>query len=97
MNESQRTDVIIASQEKELPSTWTFVDLQGKLDCTYSVGYYKSPKARRHNAKEGWPPSPEENLERLQDAGMAMDRGIPRCSNCSGTWLCRLFRDVIAS
>lgn len=33
----------------------------------------------------GWPASPEENLKRLEDAGIPLDRGVPRCGNCSGT------------
>lgn len=32
----------------------------------------------------GWPKDAEENLERLKDAGLPMDRGIPKCSRCDG-------------
>ena len=32
--------------------------------------------------KERWPASPAENLERLKNAGLPMDRGVPKCSRC---------------
>lgn len=32
--------------------------------------------------KERWPASPEENLKRLENAGLPMDRGIPKCNRC---------------
>ncbi|MCJ1303297.1 hypothetical protein MMC08_006105 [Hypocenomyce scalaris] len=73
----------LIAYEKELPITQTFIDLQGKLDCTYQIGYYFSPKPKRTNAAQGWPSSPEENMERLKDAGIPMDRGIPKCNNCN--------------
>lgn len=64
--------------------TQTLVNLQGKLDCKYEVGYYFSDKPRRAILAQGWPSSSAENLERLEDAGMVMDRGIPKCGRCSG-------------
>ena len=33
---------------------------------------------------QGWPATPEENRERLKDAGMPMERGIPKCMRCDG-------------
>jgi sugar phosphate isomerase/epimerase len=60
------------------------IDLQGKLDCKYVVGFYYSPKPQRANLRERWPESVEENLERLEDAGLPYDREIPKCSNCGG-------------
>ena len=58
------------------------MDLQGKLNREYHIGYYWSPKPQRGLMKEAWPASPEENILRLNNAGMPVDRGIPRCSNC---------------
>ena len=43
-----------------------------------------SPNPKRAREREGWPASPAENLERLKDAGIPMDRGVPKCSNCDG-------------
>ena len=72
-------------QEKaELPITHTIINLQGELDKKYQVGFYFSPNPRRANAAQGWPSSPEENLERLKDAGLPMDRGISKCGRCGG-------------
>lgn len=73
------------SQEKaELPITHTIINLQGELDKKYQVGFYFSAKPRRANAAQGWPSSPEENLERLKDAGLPYDRGVPKCGRCGG-------------
>lgn len=73
-----------SAQEKELPKTQTFVNLQGELDQKYQVGFHLSDKPRRKSQEEAWPSSKEENLERLKDAGLPMDRGIPKCTRCDG-------------
>lgn len=60
------------------------INLQGKLNCKYVVGFYFSHKPQRATLRERWPPSVEENLTRLEDAGLPYDRQIPKCSNCGG-------------
>ncbi|KAB8236196.1 uncharacterized protein BDW43DRAFT_267796 [Aspergillus alliaceus] len=60
------------------------INLQGKLDCKYVVGLYYSAKPQRANLRERWPESVEENLERLENAGIPYDREVPKCSNCGG-------------
>ena len=60
------------------------INLQGKLNCKYVVGFYFSHKPQRATLRERWPPSVEENLARLEDAGLPYDRQIPKCSNCGG-------------
>jgi hypothetical protein len=60
----------------------TIVDFQGHIDRKYVVGIFFSPNARNRKAAERWPQSPEENLERLKNAGFVMDRMVPKCSNC---------------
>ncbi len=60
------------------------MSLQGDLDKKYQVGYYLSPKPKRNIQAAGWPESPEVNLERLKDAGVPMERGIPKCPRCNG-------------
>lgn len=62
------------------------INLQGKLDCTYVVGFYFNAKPQRANLKDRWPSSPEENLDRLGDAGIPYDRGVPKCANCGGVY-----------
>lgn len=67
-----------------MPVTHTFVNLQGELDKTYQVGFYLSDKPKREIQKAGWPKDAEDNLERLKDAGLPMERGIPKCPRCNG-------------
>lgn len=74
----------LIAKKKEVFNTQTLVNLQGKLDCSYEVGFYFGEKPMRKTAREGWPADPADNLERLKDAGFAMDRGIPKCSRCDG-------------
>ncbi|KAI4160215.1 MAG: hypothetical protein LQ342_005927 [Letrouitia transgressa] len=45
-------------------------------------GYTDLGKPGSAKLAEGWPSSDEENLERLKDAGVPMDRGIPKCVRC---------------
>ncbi|KUJ18422.1 uncharacterized protein LY89DRAFT_48531 [Mollisia scopiformis] len=79
---SQGLGVYLIAIEKELGITYTNMDLQGNLDKTYNVQWRWSPKSARPKEADGWP-TPEENLERLNDAGVAVDRGIPKCNNCN--------------
>ena len=71
-------------QEKEVDQDfYTFVNLQGKIDCKYYVGYFFSANPARATQRAIWPSSPEENIERLKDAGIPEQRGVPKCNNCS--------------
>ena len=79
---SQHLNVYLIAIEKELAVTYTNMDLQGKLDCKYTISFRLSNKAQRPKEKDAWPATDEENLERLADAGIPVDRGIPKCSNC---------------
>ncbi|CAG8980031.1 hypothetical protein HYALB_00009240 [Hymenoscyphus albidus] len=74
--------VYLIAIEKELTSTYTNMDLQGNLERKYTVTWRLSDKPMRPKEKESWPATPEENMERLADAGTPVDRGIPKCSNC---------------
>ena len=71
-------------QEKEVTDTFTLMNLQGKLGCKYTIGYYFSEKPTRGHLKQWWPKNPEENKKRLEDAGIPVASGIPKCSNCEG-------------
>ena len=72
-----------------MTDTFTLVNLQGEIDQKYTIGYFFSPKCMRKNLQEQWPATVEENLERLKAAGVAMDRGVPKCNNCGGKSLDR--------
>ena len=65
--------------------TQTLVNLQGKLDCTFEVGFFFDNKPKRPIFAKGWPKNATENLERLRDAGIVMDRGIVKCVRCNGS------------
>ncbi|PGH09102.1 hypothetical protein GX51_00856 [Blastomyces parvus] len=91
--------VYLIGLEKEITDCHTLINLQGKLNCKFVVGYYFSDKPQRPNLKERWPESPEENLKRLVDAGIPLDRQIPKCGNCGqmghGSRACPDERSVI--
>lgn len=79
---SQNLGIYLIAVEKELAVTLTNMDLQGNLDKKYTIQWRWDSKATRPKEAEGWP-TPEENLERLADAGVPIDRGVPKCSNCN--------------
>ncbi|KAJ0414352.1 hypothetical protein BJY00DRAFT_33021 [Aspergillus carlsbadensis] len=76
-------NIYLIALEREISDCISLINLQGKLNCTYVVGFFYSAKALRANLKERWPDSPDDNLERLEDAGLPFDRQIPKCSNCN--------------
>lgn len=75
---------LIAVPNESLTATWTLMDLQGNLDKQFQVRFCTSKNAARPKEKEIWPETPEENLERLADCGVPVDRRVPKCSNCNG-------------
>ncbi|TVY19700.1 Cellular nucleic acid-binding protein-like [Lachnellula arida] len=80
---SQDIKVYLIAIEKELLVTYTNMDLQGNLGKKYTVNFRFSDVPHRPREKELWPSTPEENLERLADAGVPVDVGVPKCSNCN--------------
>jgi hypothetical protein len=75
-------------QQAEVDVVMSLIDLQGVLDREFQVGFYYSPKASRGRLRERWPETPEENIERLGNAGLPYDRKMPKCNNCDGKfWL----------
>jgi hypothetical protein len=64
--------------------TFTLMNLQGKLNCKYHIGFFFSPNPPRRALRDMWPANEEDNLQRLLDAGIPVDKGIPKCSNCEG-------------
>lgn len=79
---AQDLKLYIIALEREIAATYTNMDLQGKLDKKYTISYRFSDKPMRPKEADAWPPSSEENMERLKDAGIPVDRGIPKCANC---------------
>lgn len=67
-----------------MTETYTLMNLQGRLGCKFQVGYFFSPDPQRASQKEAWPANVQDNLERLKDAGVPVDKGVPLCNNCNG-------------
>ncbi|KAL8746666.1 MAG: hypothetical protein Q9190_001355 [Brigantiaea leucoxantha] len=74
--------IYLIATDKRMMDTQTLVNLAGKLDCRYQVGYYFKKTPRSAMMAESWPANDEENHERLKDAGVPIDRGIPKCLRC---------------
>ncbi|KAL8687153.1 MAG: hypothetical protein Q9224_005238 [Gallowayella concinna] len=74
--------IAMEPREGEILDTHTLVDLSGKKDCKYKVGYFFKKTPRTGKLAEAWPTSEEENLARLKDAGTPYERGIPKCLRC---------------
>lgn len=74
--------VYLVAIEKYVINSLTIIDLQGNIDKQYVVWIRKSPKPSRPYEAEMWPASPEENFERLKDAGVVESRRAVRCSGC---------------
>ncbi|KKK26200.1 hypothetical protein ARAM_003867 [Aspergillus rambellii] len=75
-------NIYLIAMERQVSECISLINLQGKLSCTYAVGFFFSPKPQRSHLRERWPRSVEENLERLADAGLPYDKQIPKCANC---------------
>ncbi|KAJ5976062.1 zinc knuckle transcription factor (CnjB) [Penicillium waksmanii] len=74
--------ISLIALEKPTEDVISLIDLQGKLDRQYVVGFFYSDKPQRANLRERWPETPEDNLERLQNAGLPYDRQVMKCRNC---------------
>lgn len=72
----------LIAKVQEISDTHTIVNLQGKDGQKFVVSIQWSAKPKRAAFKEGWPSSPEENMERLETAGFVMDGMVLKCSNC---------------
>lgn len=79
---TQQVGIYLIGIEKELSATYTNMDLQGNLGKTYSISWRWSDKPRFPKEMDLWPANPEENLERLADAGQPTDCKMPKCTNC---------------
>ncbi|KAK3678971.1 hypothetical protein LTR78_001424 [Recurvomyces mirabilis] len=80
--DAEMNTYLIAKQQ-EVASTMTIVNLQGAKDQEFTVSTQFTNKPRRAAFAEGWPSTPEENMERLGKAGIPMDRHEQKCSNCN--------------
>lgn len=79
--EAEFNTFVIAKQQ-EVSDMHTIVNLQGIPGQEFVVSFQFSAKPRRVKFSEGWPTSPEENIERLSKAGFVMDGFVQKCRNC---------------
>jgi hypothetical protein len=85
VEQALRTDnlpIYLIAKEQEIAQNMTIVDLIGNPDRKFVLSIQLSPKPRRAKMAQGWPESPEQNLERLATAGFVQDCGVPLCGNC---------------
>lgn len=74
--------VYLIAKQQEVAINFTIVDLVGNPDRQYILTFQLSPKPRRAKLAQGWPESPEQNMERLASCGFPQDCGRPLCGNC---------------
>ena len=75
--------IYLIALKKEAAPAYTYTNLQGEVGKSYQLGIFsRSSKCPRPILMPSWPKNDAENLERLQDTGVPLDRGVPICSNC---------------
>jgi hypothetical protein len=74
--------VYLIAKQQEIAQNMTIIDLIGNANQEFVLSIQLSAKPRRAKLAQGWPESPEQNLERLASAGFVQDCGVPLCSNC---------------
>lgn len=74
--------IYLIAKPQEIATNATIIDLVGNPAREYVLSVQLSPKPRRAKLAQGWPESPEQNLERLASAGYVQDIGVPLCGNC---------------
>lgn len=79
---AQDVNLWLIAIERPVMTTMTNMDLQGGLNKKYTVTYRFQWNPPRPRDRDLWPADVAENLERLQDAGEVVSRGIPKCGNC---------------
>jgi hypothetical protein len=77
-----KSPVYLIAKQQTIAPNMTIVDLIGNPEREWVLTFQFAAKPRRAKLAEGWPESPEKNLERLASAGFVEDRGVPLCNNC---------------
>lgn len=79
----RKFNIHVIGLKKEVAKAYTNVDLEGNIGRTYTVGYFTSASCPRPVLMPLWPSNVVDNLKRLEDAGVPMERGVPICGNCN--------------
>ncbi|KAH4029336.1 hypothetical protein HBI70_193480 [Parastagonospora nodorum] len=74
--------VYLIAKKQDIAANMTIVDLIGNAKRENVLSVQLSAKPRRAKMAQGWPESPEQNLERLASCGYVEDIGVPLCGNC---------------
>lgn len=74
--------VYLIAKPQDIAANMTIVDLVGNPDREFVLSIQLSAKPRRAKMAQGWPETPEENIQRLASAGFVQDCGVPLCGNC---------------
>ncbi|KAL8992654.1 MAG: hypothetical protein Q9169_006935 [Polycauliona sp. 2 TL-2023] len=80
--------IAMEPREGEILDTLTLVDLSGKKDCKYKVGYFFKKTAPRGKMADVWPSSEDENLACTQEE-VEIEKPSPKCAVCEGDHLAR--------
>ena len=81
--DSVSTYTLTHLQEAEVIGNRTIVNLQGVPDQKFIIKLQLGPKPKRRNlVAASHPQSPEENLQRLAEAGFLMEAFTAYCTNC---------------
>ncbi|KAK8245432.1 hypothetical protein HDK77DRAFT_253210 [Phyllosticta capitalensis] len=83
-DDNMNVHIVAIDKKEKAGDVFTIVDFNGKTGCTYGLSFNFSYKPKRKMAMSGWPKTPEENRERLADAGFVLDRFVTKCLNCGG-------------
>lgn len=78
----RRFNIYLIALKKDVALAYTNVDLAGNVGKTYTIAYYTSASCPRPILMPMWPKDAAENLTRLEDVGVPMERGVPICKNC---------------
>lgn len=76
-------NIYLIALKKDVAIAYTNVDPAGNIGKTYTLAYYASASCPRPILMPMWPKDAADNLARLEDVGVPMERGVPICSNCN--------------
>jgi hypothetical protein len=68
----------------DLQPTLTIVNMKGEPNQEFCLLFRESPNPQVIYDENGWPESPEENMERLKKCGVEVDRKVLFCRRCKG-------------
>lgn len=79
----RKYSIHLIALKKDVPVAFTNVDVEGNVGKTYTLAYFTSPSCPRPILMPLWPKDVADNLQRLEDVGVPMERGVPICGNCN--------------